>query len=226
MKKSIAFMVFPFIASSVALAHDLYPAVPGSPVAQHMIDQGREIQPLVSDEDFVFRPYQNPFDEQAFFDSFAPNWGSLKETLMHWSGATGVDPRVILVTVLLTEDWQPDADVNEAQDIQFKEAIKRVANHLSQYFYRYEADTAIPTNASTLAILSTLNDPQRAAAWSQSYLAWFGEPAPKQQSRAQSRAVSTLAPLPALCRCPGSKATAGCRTGRMRTADQAFRFLR
>ncbi|NAW63734.1 M23 family metallopeptidase [Photobacterium halotolerans] len=195
MKKSIALVALPFIASSVALAHDLYPAVPSSPVSQHIIDQGRDVQPLVSDADFVFRPYQAPFDDQMFFDSTAPNWLSLQETLMHWSGATGVDPRVILVTVLLTEDWQPDADFNQAQDMRLKEAIKRVANHLSQYFYRYEADdTVLPTNAATLAVLSTLNDPQRAAEWSQHYVAWFGESAPTRQSRAQSRAVSTLAP--------------------------------
>ncbi|KDM91114.1 M23 family metallopeptidase [Photobacterium galatheae] len=194
MNQLITLVALSIVASQAVQAHDLYPAVPSSSVPQQIKQQGIQIQPLLSDADFVFRPYQHPFDASAFFETNAPNWSSLKETLLHWSGATGVDPRVVLVTLQIVENWQPDAVDTETDSEVLKVAIKEIANHLSQYFYRYDADTLTSTNASTLAILSTLNDSQLASAWLQQYVAWFGEPVSAVESRAEARSLKTIAP--------------------------------
>ncbi|MDO6706050.1 M23 family metallopeptidase [Photobacterium sp. 1_MG-2023] len=194
MKKTMTFVALSVAASAQVLAHDLYPAVASSPIPQQIQQQGLHIQPLLSDDNFVFRPYQHPFDDKAFFEVFAPNWASLSETLLHWSGATGVDPRVVLVTLQVAEHWQPDSEVTAAQAVQLKAAIKRISNHLSQYFYRYEGERLTASNASTLAILSTLNDSQLSSVWLQQYEAWFGEPVPTAESRMEARSFSSVAP--------------------------------
>ncbi|WP_330961119.1 M23 family metallopeptidase [Photobacterium sp. 53610] len=197
MKKLITLVALSYLTSQAAFAHDLYPAVAGSSVPQQIKQQGIQVQTVVSDADFVFRPYQHPFDASTFFETYAPNWLSLEETLMHWSSATGVDPRVILVTLQLSEQWEPESEITDAEVTHIKAAIKRIANHLSQYFYRYDADTKLPANASTLAILSTLNDSQLAPAWSKQYIAWFGEPAQaleSQASHAEARTLNAVAP--------------------------------
>ncbi|MEI8632045.1 M23 family metallopeptidase [Vibrio sp. PP-XX7] len=154
---------------------------------------------LLSESNFVFRPYQRPFDAANFFQEHAPQWQSLSETLTHWGGATGIDPRVILTTLAITENW-PGAEAPDEHAItHIKDEIKRIANQLSQQFYTYKYQKDLHSySASTLSIINQLNQFSDWQQWNDQYKSWFGGDAMDDAEVLQTQNLKTATAIPTI----------------------------
>jgi LasA protease len=163
------------ILSQSVAAHLLYPAVETPTIDTEQLASSAVPRQLISEDNFVFRPVAHPFDADSFFLQYAPDWQFLKESLMHWSGATGVDPRVILTTIAVSENWPSSGTPDATAQKQLKQAVKRIANRLSQQFYNYRSktDQAVYTSP-TLAIVNQLDQFSAWKAWQTQYQTWFG----------------------------------------------------
>ena len=165
-------------------AHQLYPQVDTPNWDPEMLVASQVPDRLISDSGFVYRPYFHPFDIRTFLQQHRPDWQELAESVNHWAGATGVDPRVILTTMAVLTD-------EVAETVPSAQQVKDVANQLSQRFYHYQDNlTAEQHNAATLAIVRQLQSPGDWQRWQDQYQAWFGSPdvaepetAPQQAQR-------------------------------------------
>lgn len=86
-------------------AHSFYTHVDTPTVKAEQLAEQSVPHRLVSESQFVFRPVKRPFDIQSFFEQHAPQWEFLSESLTHWAGITSVDPRIVITTLVVTEDW-------------------------------------------------------------------------------------------------------------------------
>lgn len=99
----------------------------------------------------------------------------MSEVLTHWGGATSVDPRVILTTLAVTENWPGKEIPDEAEVAHIKEEVIRIANQLSQHFYAYrEQKSEYNYNAPTLSIANQLLSISDWQEWKEKYEYWFG----------------------------------------------------
>ncbi|WP_305794067.1 hypothetical protein [Salinivibrio sp. ML198] len=134
---------------------------------------------LVTEEDLTFRPRQYPLDINAFLGSHLPHWQPVSEAVMHWSGASGIDPRIVITTLITNE---PALAQNIALDriskLKLLEDIKQTAATLSSLLYQSQKPTTQMAHHATQVLVSALNTPSDWQAWKAHYQAWFSDQKP------------------------------------------------
>ncbi|OOE74513.1 M23 family metallopeptidase [Salinivibrio sp. ML290] len=139
---------------------------------------------LVTEEDLTFRPRQYPLDINAFLGSHLPHWQPVSEAVMHWSGASGIDPRIVITTLITNE---PALAQNIALDriskLKLLEDIKQTAATLSSLLYQSQKPTTQMAHHATQVLVSALNTPSDWQAWKAHYQAWFSDQKPLGQQR-------------------------------------------
>lgn len=149
---------------------------------------------LVTDADLLFEPRRHPFNIDEFLATQLPHWQPVSEAIMHWSGASGIDPR-ILITTLITN--APELEQNIALDriseLKLLQAIEQTAASLSTLLYQSDALTSGATiGHATQTLASTLHSPSDWQRWQTRYQTWFGDQKPLGQHTLSSR--SSIAP--------------------------------
>ncbi|CAM3881068.1 Protease LasA precursor [Vibrio aerogenes CECT 7868] len=197
-KTTISLALSVLIGGSISAvsAHSFYthvdtPAVKASQLAEQQVPRQ-----LVSESQFVFRPVKRPFDIQSFFEQHAPQWAFLSESLTHWAGITSVDPRIIITTLAVTENWPDTEAPGLAKKALFKEKVSHLTNHLSQYFYSYRSgDYELSSySPSTLALMNELASYSDWKKWQKQYQDWFGTVDPSSLLSTQSLRASSKLP--------------------------------
>ncbi len=153
--------------SSGTIAHSLYPNTTPHEIPQAKLTSSELPNILIGDNEFVYQPHFRPFDIDRFLADNQPSWRARKESLKHWAGATGVDPRVLLTTLM----------VIHPQQVPTANEIKAVANQLSQHFYYYDSHKSLTQknyNAATLAVVQQLPTLSDWMNWQRQYEQWFG----------------------------------------------------
>ncbi|MCS0350296.1 M23 family metallopeptidase [Vibrio ordalii] len=176
--------------SPMVVSHQLYPDVDTPRLNEAQLAESQLPFSLISDDEFVFRPHQRPFNIEDFIGTHQPNWLELVESVSHWAGATGVDPRVLLTTLALLEQ---ESALDQSLDDRQRQ-IKDIANQLSQRFYHYqESSSALQYNAATLAVMQQLNRVDDWALWKSQYELWFGAFSEPQNTPAPMRMGNLIA---------------------------------
>ncbi|ELF3533575.1 M23 family metallopeptidase [Vibrio cholerae] len=185
-KMSIGLAWFSF--SSGVLAHSLYPEITIHEIPLTKLTHSNLPTVLLSDNKFVYQPYLRPFDFEKFLSDTQPSWKSLQESLQHWAGATGVDPRVLITTLAILHP----------RDLPSSEDVKAIANQLSQRFYYYDSSTSFileSYTAATLAIAQQLPELTNWIDWQRQYVAWFEPIASEFDIDSTQPSLATLATM-------------------------------
>jgi LasA protease len=167
------------------MAHSLMPDIDVGKYDSAFLS-GQSMPKLVDDNNFVYRPTVNPFVLSEYFSAY-PQWQPLEEALLHWCGAFGVDPRVVLTTIAISKNWSPTLEANALLIDVYRQEIKVVADHLSQMFYHFDKEGALSTNAASYAIASLFGDKKQIIQWQEQYNTWFGK-----QTTADSLNISAI----------------------------------
>ncbi|MCL9780714.1 M23 family metallopeptidase [Vibrio sp. S4M6] len=165
---------FALLWSIQGLSHSLVSVSDTSRIDIDTLSQ-QNITTSIPEDNFVYQPIRNPFIMADYFSDY-PTWLALEESLQHWSGAMGIDPRVLLTTLAINHDWSPEDPATEASIQYYTEELKLVASHLSQYYYHIKEQSFSSDNAATYAIMVELNQPDLWPTWLDVYHRWFGEP--------------------------------------------------
>lgn len=172
MFRELSYGLLLLCVSNSITAHSLYPDIELKELPLSALTNSKLPDVLISDNEFTYQPYFRPFDLDHFLAETLPTWHALSEPFQHWAGATGVDPRVLLTTlIILFPEKTPSA-----------EEIKTLANQLSQGFYHYESHRSLSHqryNPATLAIAQQLPTTSAWQTWLTQYEAWFYLPAPE-----------------------------------------------
>ena len=86
--------------SAQGFSHSILPTIDTGELNLSTLEQ-HNIPTLLTEQSFVYRPVTYPFLITDYFDENS-KWLVLEEELNHWSGAMGVDPRVILATLAVS----------------------------------------------------------------------------------------------------------------------------
>ena len=89
--------------SAQGFSHSILPTIDTGELNLSTLEQ-HNIPTLLTEQSFVYRPVTYPFLITDYFDENS-KWLVLEEELNHWSGAMGVDPRVILATLAVSHGW-------------------------------------------------------------------------------------------------------------------------
>ncbi|MCG9682913.1 M23 family metallopeptidase [Vibrio sp. Isolate23] len=154
--------------------HSLLPVIDTGNLNTSTLEK-HNIPTLIPDGRFVYRPIKYPF---SMSDHFAKGsqWLALEEELNHWSGAMGVDPRVVLATLAASHDWSPAHTLSISELEHFRSEIRHVANRLSQLFYHVRQQPNTIDRAATYAIVSSLQNIEQWPKWQAFYYQQFGSP--------------------------------------------------
>ena len=90
-------------------------------------------QTFISENNFVFRPIEHPFNMQMYFSEYN-EWHLLEEDLLHWSGAMGIDPELMLTTLAMTSRLEPKYNPSDPELSRYKLDIKQITNYSHKVF--------------------------------------------------------------------------------------------
>ncbi|WP_341660699.1 M23 family metallopeptidase [Vibrio sp.] len=166
-----------------SVAHSLMPPIDIGNIDKAKVESLNN-QTFISENNFVFRPIEHPFNMQMYFSEYN-EWHLLEEDLLHWSGAMGIDPRVVLTTLAMTSGWNPKSNPSDPELSRYKLDIKQITNYLSQVFYQSINQSLSNDQAISFALSSSLKSSALWPQWVSFYKEWFGEPS-SDQSRTKS----------------------------------------
>ncbi|MDN3609971.1 M23 family metallopeptidase [Vibrio ostreicida] len=166
-----------FCISVNSYAHSLMPTIDIGTLDEASLVEHNMPQ-MLKNTRFVYQPHHRPFTMNNDF-SDAKSWLALEEPLLHWSGAFGVDPRVVLTTLMVNKKWSPKQKVSNSDIKEYSEDIKHIANRLSQLYYHANRQSKRAYNAATYSIAYSLPNLGDWPQWQEVYQHWFSN----QQSR-------------------------------------------
>ncbi|MBN3491950.1 M23 family metallopeptidase [Vibrio neptunius] len=166
--------------STQGFSHSILPAIDTGNLNLSTLKK-HNIPTLMTEQSFVYRPIKQPFSISDYFEN-SSKWLVLEEELNHWSGAMGVDPRVILVTLAASHDMSLADILSESELEHVRSEIKHVANRLSQLFYHAKQKPEALDSAATFAIVSSLKDIQQWSNWQTLYSQRFGAPKAEEEA--------------------------------------------
>ncbi|GLT19952.1 peptidase M23 [Vibrio zhanjiangensis] len=170
----ILLQILALLWSIQSFAHSLMPTIDLGVIDKDRIRSLNNRQ-FISEDNFVYRPIAHPFDMQMYFFDHT-EWLTLEEDLLHWSGAMGVDPRIVLTTLAINSGWSPESEATEDNIAEYKLDIKLIANRLSQLFYHGISQNLSNDDTVAYSISSSLNADTSWTQWVNFYTQWFGEP--------------------------------------------------
>ncbi|OOF28974.1 M23 family metallopeptidase [Salinivibrio proteolyticus] len=178
------------VSTSAAHAHTLIANHTPMRPAAVLEDVGVPDQ-LVTETDLLFQPRRHPFNIDDFLAEQLPHWQPVSEAIMHWSGASGIDPR-ILITTLITNapELEQDITLDRISELKLLQAIEQTASTLSALLYQPNTQTSDATlGHATQTLVSTLHSPSDWQTWQTRYQAWFGDQKPLGQHAISSRSL-------------------------------------
>ncbi|WP_025740201.1 M23 family metallopeptidase [Salinivibrio socompensis] len=181
--------------------------VAGTANAHTLVSSHTQMQPVevlkeagvpslwVTESDLVFQPRHTPFNIDAFIQREMPHWAPVSEAIMHWSGASGIDPRIIITTLVTNDPSLITAthSLDRISEVKLLQNIEQVASSLSAWLYQPHANTLSSSEHATQTLISAFNVPTDWSRWMSHYTRWFAEQKPLNQP-APTQAFEQLAP--------------------------------
>ncbi|ODP96295.1 hypothetical protein BGL48_04275 [Salinivibrio sp. SS3] len=142
----------------------------------------------LTESDLVFQPRRHPFNIERFLRAQLPHWQPVSEAIMHWSGASGIDPRILITTLVTNEPAFAQAvTLDRISELKLQQAAEQTSATLSSLLYHSQPPS---TQHAAHVLVSALDDPKDWQVWQTRYKAWFGGQKPLGQQRRATRSLA------------------------------------